>query len=82
MVITMRTVLIALLVGSHVLPECLLTFLAHENHLQCLFEGVRLRLTMAFRAIVPLFAAWSADRYLSIQNVFTAGGEGVQSLVQ
>ena len=77
----MWTVLIAFLVGCHILPECLLTFFAHENHLQCLSEGVRLRLTMAFWAIVPLFAAWGTDRYLSIQDMFTAGGEVVQSLV-
>jgi hypothetical protein len=33
MVVTMRTIFVALLVGSHILPECLLTFLAQEGHL-------------------------------------------------
>jgi hypothetical protein len=77
----MWTVLITLLVGRHILPERLLAFFTHENHLHCLPEGMCLRFTMTFGAIVPSLAAWSADRDLSIQDVFTAGGEVVQSLV-
>jgi hypothetical protein len=78
MVVAMRTILITLLVGGHILPERLLALFAHEYHLQCLSEGMCLRFTMAFGAVVPLFAAWGTDRDLNIQDVFTAcGGSSV-----
>lgn len=77
----MWTIFIALLVSRHILPERLLTFFAHEHHLHCLPYGVCLRFTMAIDAIVPLLAAWSSDRDLGVQDVFTAYGEVIQSLV-
>jgi hypothetical protein len=81
MIITMWTVFIALLVGRHILSERLFAFLAHKNHLRCLLQGVCLRFTVAFGAIVPLFAAWSTDGDLSVQDVFTVCSEAIRSLV-
>lgn len=68
-VVTMRTVLVALLVIRHVLAERLLALLAHENHLVVLPQTVVLRFSMAFRAVEPLPAARSAYGDLRVQYV-------------
>jgi hypothetical protein len=81
MVVTMRTILVTLLVGGHILPERLLALFTHKDHLQCFSEGMCLRFTMAFSAVVPLLAARGMDRDLSIQDVFTVCGEVIQSSV-
>lgn len=74
MVITMWTVLVALLVHRHVLPERLLTFLAHEGHLGGLGQVVCLGLRVALGAVIPELATWRPDRDLRVQDVFTADG--------
>jgi len=69
-VIAVRTILIALLVLRHVLPERLLALLAHERHFNRPGQLVRLRLGVAFCAVVPLFAARRTDGDLRVQDVF------------
>lgn len=66
----MRAVLVALVIFRHILSEGFLAFFAHEDHLSGLGERVGLCLCMTFGAVVPLLAAWSADRDLCVQNVF------------
>ena len=41
MIIAMRTILIALLVYSHIFPEGFFALLTHEDHLKGLFQLVR-----------------------------------------
>ena len=72
-VITMRTVLVALVVLGHVLPESLLALLAHEHHLHRLRQLVRLRFRVTFRAVEPLLAARRADGDLRVQDVLAVG---------
>ena len=68
----MRTVLVALLVGRHVLPERLAALLAQKRHLHRPLELVVLRLRVAFRAVEPLLAARRADGNLRVEDVFAA----------
>ena len=76
MIITMRTILVALLIRAHVLPERPTTLLAHEHHLGCLREPVRLRFGVTLCTVEPLLATWCTNRHLRIQDVFAGGGEG------
>ena len=69
MIITMRTVLIALLIYRHILPERLLALLAQERHLVRLREPVVLCLRVALGAVEPLPAARRADRDLRVEDV-------------
>ena len=61
MIVTVRTILIALLIHRHILPERLLALLAQERHLIRLRERVILRLRVALGAVEPLPAARRAD---------------------
>ena len=61
MIITMRTILIALLIHRHILPERLLALLTQERHLIRLRQPVVLRLRVALGAVEPLSAAGRAD---------------------
>ncbi len=70
MVITVWAVLVALLVGSHVLSKGFLALLAHEGHLRRLAQFVVLCLGVAFGAVKPPLAAWRANRDLSVEYVF------------
>lgn len=65
----MRAVLVTFLISRHVLPKCLLAFLTQKVHLRRLCKLVRLLFGVAFRAIEPLFATWSADGYLRVQDM-------------
>ena len=69
-VVAVRTVLVALVVLRHVLPERLLALLAEEDHLRRLREPVGLRLRVALGAVKPLLAARGADCDLGVQDVF------------
>lgn len=62
--------LVALVVLRHVLPERLLALLAEKSHLHRLRKSMCLCLGMAFRAVIPLLAARSADRNLCVEDVF------------
>ena len=66
MIVTVRTVLIALLEFRDVFPEGLLAFLTDERHLRRLCELVRLRFCVAFGTIEPQLAAGRADGNLGI----------------
>jgi hypothetical protein len=72
MVVTMGTVLIALVIFGHVLPERFLALFADERHIVRFPQRVAFGLCVALCAVEPLLAAGGADRYLSIQDVFTA----------
>ena len=61
MVITVRAVFIAFLVGCHVLSERLFALFAHEHHLGRFCEFVGLGLGMTFGTVEPPFAAWRTD---------------------
>jgi len=74
MVITMGAIFIAFLVRRHVLPERFFTLLAHERHFRCLRQLVVLRLSVAFGAVEPQFAAGCTDRHLCIQDVLAVKG--------
>lgn len=76
MVVAVRAVLVALVVLGHVLAERLPTLLAHEHHLGCLREPVRLRFGVTLCTVEPLLATWCTNRHLRIQDVFAGGGEG------
>lgn len=69
-IIAMWTELVALIVVGHVFAECLFAFLAEEVHLHRLLQLVVLRLRVTFGAVEPLFATWSADGDLRVQDVF------------
>jgi hypothetical protein len=56
-VVTMRTVLVALVVVGHVFAERLFALLAHERHLRRLAQPMVLSLSVAFRTVEPLLAA-------------------------
>lgn len=73
-VVTIRTILVALLVCRHVLPKRLLAFLAQERHLRRFRELVLLLLSMAFRAVKPLLAARCAHGDLRVQDMFAREG--------
>ena len=67
MVVTMRAVLIALLIRTHILPKRLLALLAHKHHLRRLGQPVRrLRFCVTFGTVEPLFATWRADGDLCV----------------
>jgi len=57
MIIAVGAVLVAFLVRSHILPECLFALLAHECHLGRPREGVGLLLSVTFRTVEPQLAA-------------------------
>ena len=63
MIITMRTILIALLIHRHILSERLLALLAQERHLVRLREPVVLCLRVALGAVEP-FLAYSQHQYV------------------
>jgi hypothetical protein len=65
-IVTMRTVLVALLIDGHVLPECLLALFAHEGHFGSLCERMGLGFRVAFRAVIPELATWGADGDLRV----------------
>lgn len=69
-VIAMRAVLVALIIFRHILSECFLAFFADEYHLRGLGQWMGLCLCMAFRAVVPLFAAGCSNGDLCVENVF------------
>jgi hypothetical protein len=82
MIITMWTVLIALIVLRHILPKSFLAFLASKRHLRGLRQLMILGFGVALGAVVPLLAAWSANRHLRVQNVFAGGNRtGKRSFV-
>ncbi len=70
MIIAMWAILVALLVGRHILAERLLALFANKGHFCRPRKRVRLSLRMAFGAVKPLLAARGADGDLSIQDVF------------
>ena len=72
-IVAVRTVLVALVILGHVLPERLLALLAEERHLRRLCQPVRLRLGVALGTVVPLPAAGCADGDLGVENVFADG---------
>ena len=71
-VVAMRAVLVALVILGHVLAKRLLALFAHEHHLGCPRESVRLRLGVTLCAIEPLLATWRTNRHLRVEDVFTA----------
>lgn len=71
-IITVRTILVALLVRRHVLSERLFAFFTHEGHFGGFCESMCLWFSVAFSTIIPLFAAWCTNGDLSIEDVFTA----------
>ena len=66
----MWTILIAFLVGRHVLPERLLALLAHESHLEGFGQWMGLRFSVAFRTVVPGFATGCSDGDLRVEDMF------------
>ena len=68
-VVTVRTVLIALIELRDVLPEGFLALLADECHLRRLCKPVRLCFCVALGTIEPLLAAGRTDGNLGIQDV-------------
>jgi hypothetical protein len=70
MIITMRTVFVALFVDCHILAESFLALFADESHLRCPRKWMCLRLCMTFRTVEPLLATRGADGDLGIQDVF------------
>lgn len=68
-IVTVGTVLVALVELRGIFPEGFLALLTDECHLGRLREPVRLRFRVAFGAIEPLLAAGRADGNLGIQNV-------------
>ena len=71
MIVTVGTVLICFLKLGNLFAEGALAFLAEEDHIHCWHELVVLTpvFRMAFWAIEPLFAAWSANGHLRVQNM-------------
>jgi hypothetical protein len=65
-IITMRTVLVALLVNGHVFSEGLLALFADEGHFRRPRKRMCLCLRVAFGAIEPLLAARGTDGDLRI----------------
>lgn len=65
-IIAMRTILITLIILSHVLSESFFALFADEDHLSSLCEWMGLCLCMAFGAVVPLLAARSSDGDLCV----------------
>lgn len=70
MVVTVGTVLVALVKLLHVFAEALFALLAREGHLQRLFQSMRLSVGMALRAVEPLPAAGRTDGDLGVKDVF------------
>ena len=70
MVITVGTILVALLVAGHVFAKRLFALFTDKHHLCCLLQSVVLRFGMAFGAVEPLFAARRANRHLGVEDVF------------
>ena len=81
MVITMWTILVALLVHLHILPERLLALLAHEDPLGSFPQTVVLRFSMAFRAIEPLPATRGAYGDLRVQDVLAGQTNGFNAQI-
>ena len=69
MIVTVRTVLVALIKLCGIFPEGFLALLADERHLRRLRKFVGLGFCVAFGAIEPLFATGRADGNLGIQDV-------------
>lgn len=70
MIIAVRTVFIAFFVNSHIFPESLFAFLAHEGHFRRFSEWMGFGFSVTFSAIKPLLAARSADGDLGVQDMF------------
>lgn len=68
-VVTVGTVLIALVELRDIFPEGFLALLTDERHLRRLCKFVRLRFCVAFGTIEPPLATGRADGNLSIQDV-------------
>ena len=68
-VVTVRTILIALIEIRDVFPEGFLALFTDERHLRRLCKRVRLRFRVAFGAVEPLLAAGRTDGNLGIQDV-------------
>ena len=62
MIITVRTILVALLELLSILPEALLALLARKDHLILLHQRVVCRLLMALRAVEPFLACVRDER--------------------
>ena len=69
MVVTVRTVFIALIEICDVFPEGFLALLTDEYHLRRLRKPVGLCFCVAFGTIEPLLAAGRTDGNLGIQDV-------------
>ena len=65
-IVTVGTILIALLKLRDIFPEGFLALLTDECHLRRLGEPVGLRFCVALRTIVPQLAAGRADRNLGV----------------
>lgn len=65
-IVAMRTILIALIILSHILSESLFALFADEHHLSSLCEWMFLCLCVAFGAVVPLLAARGSDGDLCV----------------
>ena len=69
-IITVGTILVALLVVGHVFAKHLLALFIDKHNLCCLLQSVVLRFGMAFSAVEPPFAAQRANRHLGVEDVF------------
>ena len=82
MVVTVQTILIALLISAHVLPEGPSALLAHECHLHRLCQLMRSDcLSMAFCTIEPLATARCPDGDLRVEDVLAVSQSYAQSIV-
>ena len=71
MIIAVRAIFIAFFVNSHIFPESLFAFLAHEGHFHRFSKWMGFDFGMTFSTIKPLFATRSTDGYLGVQDMFT-----------
>lgn len=71
-IITVRTILVAVLVVGHVLAKRLFALFAGKRHLCRLGQSVVLRFCVALCTVKPLLAAWCAYRHLCVQDMFAA----------
>lgn len=81
-IITVWTILVALLVVRHVLAKRLFALFARKRHLCRLLKSVVLRFCVALCAVEPLLAAWRAYRHLGVQDMFAKGSESTFSSSQ
>ena len=69
MIITIGTILVALLVLCHVLPKRLFALFANEMHLRRLCQLVVRHFCVTFWAIEPFLTARRANGDLRVENV-------------